>query len=125
MEEKQIKTKEFNGKDGKVYHSINLKPKEGEDSLQPNQYCVLEKVFAEGIEKEGKYGKYYICRVKYNDKDCSLLLSAKEHDNFKVVGEAGSKIKAILEEVRVEFYIGAEKKTKQVRLVNSLRFELA
>lgn len=120
MEEKQLKTEEFKGKDGKIYYSLTLKPKDGKDSLQPGQFVVVEKTFPEGLEKDGKFGKFYICRVNYDGKDCSLLLNTKEHDVFKIAGGAGAKVKISLSE---EPFVNP--KTKIKMLINRLKFELA
>lgn len=122
--EKTLKLEEFKTAKGEVKYNIYLKPKDDKDSLQVGDHLHLEKIFAEGIEKKGKFPTpYYVCQAKYGDKVVAFLLSQKEHEDFKNCGTVGTKVKVSLVEERLEYFIGKDKKTKQVRLVNRLKFE--
>ena len=81
-EEQKLNVKRQDG-----YSNIYLK------DIEPDNYIIVEKVFPEGLEKEGKYGKYYIVKAKYNDEEVSFFLSSREHDTWKNLGGEGDLIK--------------------------------
>ena len=79
----------------------NIYPKK---QLETEQYINIEKMFEFGLEKEGKYGKYYIIKAKYNEEEVSFFLNPKEHQALSDIGGIGDLIKMYLykEEVKVK-----------------------
>jgi hypothetical protein len=117
MAEQQLKVVE-NGQ----YKNLYLKPSatKNQPGLEDGNHTFLVKKYVEGKERDGKYGKWYSCMVVYDGVECGIMLSAKEHDAFKVVGGEGDKIKVSLnEEKRVNPI------SKMKMLVPTLKFELA
>jgi len=81
------------------YKNLDLKPnlKRGVKGIDNGNHIIITKnVYAEGMEKEGNYGKYYICQVEYKGEDVGFLLSAKEHAPYKDCGGVGDKVKITL-----------------------------
>jgi hypothetical protein len=64
-----------------------------EQGIKPEHYVIVEKIYAEGKEFEGKYGKSYSCGVKYKGKDCSFWLPELQHKEFAKAGGIGDKVK--------------------------------
>jgi len=69
------------------YKNIDIK------SIENGNYVVIEKIFVEGMEKTGQYGKYYIVKAKYQDEEVSFFLNEKQHNEFKQCGGIGDNVK--------------------------------
>lgn len=112
-EEQKIKIKK-NGN----YNNIELK-----DITPDNNFIIIEKVFSEGKEFPDKFreGKHtYACRAKYLGEDVSFWLKQEEHDDYKLLGGEGDKVKVFRYEKKV-----MNPKTKLNMLIPKLRFEKA
>ena len=101
---------------------LNFKPK---DSLkvgkgdEQGEHTIVTKVYAKGLEKEGNYGKYYMCAVKNDSgEQASLLLSPKSHKEFEALGGEGDKLKVWVEKIEI-----VNPKTKIEQLVPTIFFE--
>lgn len=115
MVEQKLEIKS-NGK----FNNIDLKPKlhKGIKGLDNGNYIIVEKIYKDGLEKEGQYGKYYIMKVLYQEQEVSFFLSEKEHAEFSSLGEIGDKIKISLKK---EPFVN--KKTGVESILNKLVFE--
>jgi hypothetical protein len=82
-------------KDGKTYNTLYLKPNKTKkiEGLGYDNFIIVEKLYAEGKQFNGKFGKSYSCAVRFKDQDCSFWLNEKEHDAYKQLGGIGDKIK--------------------------------
>ena len=80
------------------YKNIVLKPKplKGIKGIEPDTYIVVEKVFAEGYENDGKFGKSYSCKVSYKGDEVTFWLNEKEHTIYKDIGGVGDNVKIYL-----------------------------
>jgi len=103
------------------YKNINLKPKpmKGITGIDNGNYIIVEKVFAEGFENEGKFGKSYSCKVRYKDEECSFWLNEKEHAIYGPLGGVGDLIRISLNK---ESFVNP--KTGVEMLYNKLTFAL-
>lgn len=114
-------------KSGKVYKNLCLKAsvKKGTPGLDPENYAIVEKTYAEGKEFKspilqdyaGNPVISYACQVKYNGEECSFWLNAKEHEAYKVCGGVGDKVRIDMKEEKI-----VNKKTGAKMLVNRLSF---
>lgn len=104
------------------FKNLHLKPniKKGIEGLEDGNYAVVGKVHKEGLEKEGMYGKYYICRVNYRGDECSFILNEKEHAAFSACGDLGDDVKITLKKETIQNY-----KTGVEMIVKKLYFERA
>ena len=102
------------------YKNIRLKPniKKGFKGLENGNHIVVEKLYDESRELQGKYGAFYSCGVKYMDNEVSFILNPKEHKKFDKVGEIGDKVKITLNK---ESFV--HPKTGVEMLINRLSFE--
>ncbi len=105
-----------------TFKNIELKPKlhKGIKGLDNGNHIIVEKIYKDGLEKDGQYGKYYIMKVLYKDQEVSFFLSEKEHAEFSKHGDVGDKIKISLNK---EPFVN--KKTGVESLLNKLIFERA
>ena len=100
MEEKILKVT-TNGE----YKNINLREKlvvevggetvVTEKFVLEDGFITVTKQFAEGLEKVGKYGKYFICKMIYNGEEVSTIMNERMHEAYKVLGGEDSTIKVI------------------------------
>jgi hypothetical protein len=115
-------------KGGKVYKNLNLKAnaKKGTKGIDPGNYIIVEKVYAEGKKFEsptlqdakGNPVVSYSCQVKYNGEDASFWLNPKEHASYATCGGIGDKVKiSLTREEKTNRMTGAE------MLVKVLSFE--
>lgn len=104
------------------HKNINLKPKlnKGIAGLEEGNHVIVEKVFAEGYENDGKFGKSYSCKVKYKGEEVSFWLTEKEHEVYKTIGGVEDKVKITLTK---ENYVN--KNTGVETRYNKLVFEAA
>jgi hypothetical protein len=109
--EQVLKITEKAGKNGKTYKNINLK------DLEIGNSAVIEKVFAEGIKVNGKFGEVYSIAVRYKDDVVSAFLSPKDYNVFNTLGAIGDKIQVSTEEARA-----TNPKTKVTMLYKKLVF---
>lgn len=96
-------------KGDKTYFNLKLKPnKDKQGGLEVGNFVYLKKIFPEGMEKTSAQfnNSFYIARVEYDGKECSLILNENEHNTFKTAGEAGDRVKATLEKVEVKVKAG-------------------
>jgi hypothetical protein len=102
------------------YKNLNLKPKplKGIKGIEPENYVIVEKVFAEGYELDGKFGKSYSCKVQYKGEEVTFWLNEKEHDVYKEICGVGDPVKIFL---RRESYMNP--KTGLEVIYNKLFFE--
>jgi len=112
MKQLKINTKESNGK---VFKNIDLK------ELGNGEFIVVEKLYAEGQEFSGTFGKSYSCKALYNTESISFWLREKynEHKRYADCGGVGDKVKIIAKEEVV-----VNPKTKAKMLVTKFDFEL-
>ena len=103
------------------YKNINLKPRpmKGIKGLESDNYIIVEKVFPEGYENQGKFGPSYSCKVLYKGEEVAFWLNEKEHNVYKDLGGQGDKVKITLKK---EPYVNP--KTGVEMLFNKLYFEL-
>lgn len=102
------------------FKNVNLKPKLhlGIKGLDNGNHIIVGKLFDDGLEKEGKFGKYYITKVLYDSEEVSFILSDKEHAAFKAEGTVGDNVKITLNKESM-----VNKKTGVEMLFNKLYFE--
>jgi len=65
----------------------NINPK----TLEDGNYILINKKVE--LEKNGKYGKFYIVIADYKEKTVSFFLSGKQGDAYKVLGNEDDTIK--------------------------------
>lgn len=120
MVEQKLVGVETKGKEDKVYVNFNLKskPLKGIQGIDPGNYIVVKKVFAEGKEFNGQFGKSYSCRVEHNGVEGSFWLNEKEHAKFKDCGGIGDNVKISLNK---EPFVN--KKTGVEMIISRLTFE--
>ena len=100
---------------GVDYNNIYLKTKvskaTGEvfEGLKAGNYMEVEKIFAEGLEKNMGSYSFYICKVNYKGEECSFTLYENEHDTFKMIGGIGNTIRITAEAYEYN-HKGKEKK---------------
>lgn len=111
MEEQKLKIIEVS-KGDKVYKNLDLR------ELDVDKYIIIEKVYAEGMGVNGKYGKMFSIGVKYKDEVCSAFISDKQHEEYKVCGGVGDKVKITKYKAEVKVKAGE-------LLVKRLKFERA
>ena len=87
--------------------------------LEDGEFIVVQKVFVEGYENNGKFGVSFSCKVKYKDEECSFWLNEKEHDAYKVTGGIDDKVKISCKKVLI-----VNPKSGAEILVPRLSFEL-
>lgn len=83
------------------YKNINLKQKMMNNELGiqvpllvGEKHIEVEKMFPNGLKKQGQYGDYWIYRVRYLDQEVSFFLNKQnEADALDNLGDIGSKIK--------------------------------
>lgn len=94
----------------------NIFPKK---QLNAEEYItVVKSVYAEGLEKEGQYGKYYIGTVDYDGVTVSFFMNPKEHEAFRVAGGIGDKLRIFVKEEQV-----VNTKTNTKMLIPRMGFE--
>jgi hypothetical protein len=105
-----------------AFKNIELKPKlhKGIKGLTSGNHIVVSKIYKDGMEKEGQYGKYYIAKVLYKDEEVSFFLNEKEHEAFSKAGNIGDKVKITLNK---ESFVN--KKTGVESMLNKLTFMAA
>jgi len=104
------------------YKNLDFKPnlKKGYKGLDNGNHIVITKNnFAEGMEKEGQYGKFYVCQVEYKGEDVGFILNEKEHTLYKDCGGVGDKLTVTLNKVE---YLNPV--TNIQMLLNKLAFKL-
>lgn len=111
MAEQELKIIEVT-KGDKTYRNLDFR------ELEVDNFIVVEKTFAEGLEVKGKFGPMYSIGIKYKDQECSAFLSEKQHKEYKEIGGVGDKIKITKYEAKIKVKAGS-------MLVNRLKFELA
>ena len=83
------------------YKNINLK------DIPVDDYIVLEKdEYNEGLEKEGKYGAYFIVTALYNGEKVSFFMNPKVHEQWVKTGGLGDKVALIKYEEKVKVKSG-------------------
>lgn len=96
------------------------KPAEGITGLAAGSHTFITKTpFAEGIEKEGKYGSFYVCKAEYEGEEVGFLLNAKEHEKYASAGGVDDVVKVEMTEKAITNF-----KTKVKMLVPTLEFTL-
>jgi hypothetical protein len=102
------------------FKNIDLKPKlhKGIKGLDNGNHIVVEKIYKDGLEKDGQYGKYYIIKALYLEQEVSFFLNEKENEAFSNVGTVGDKVKITLKK---EDFVN--KKTGVESRINKLFFE--
>lgn len=115
MTEQTLEIQENNG-----FKNLNLKPKlhKGIKGLDNGNHVVVNKLFKDGLEKTGQYGKFYIIKALYQDQEVSFMLSEKEHTGYRDCGEIGDNIQILLSKESV-----VNKKTGVEMVYNKLNFE--
>ena len=103
-----------------TFKNIELKPKlhKGIKGLDNGNYIIVEKIYKDGLEKEGQYGKYYIIKALYDGQEVSFFLSEVENALYTKAGVVGDKVKISLKK---ESFVN--KKTGVEQLLNKLAFE--
>ena len=105
------------------YLNLDLKPKhnQGIKGLEAGNYVIVEKIYAEAYEIQPKnegQKPFYSAKVKYKGQEPTFLLSQAEHDQFKITGGIGDKVKITLsKESRIN------PKTNVEMLISVLNFE--
>jgi hypothetical protein len=116
---------------GKSYNTVTLlpKPKKGIAGLQPTNFVLYRKLFAEGkqfkkdwVNPNGKtttsFNYLCNCTDTKSGTDLSFFLNQKQHDNFKVCGGIGDTIRITrINAERPDYQTGGQK------LVPDLQFE--
>ena len=81
-------------KEGKIDIKVNGQYKNIDfKQLKVDEYIVLEKgEYNEGLEKEGKYGAYFIVSAVYDGEDVSFFMNPKVHEQWANTGGLGDKV---------------------------------
>jgi len=65
-----------------------------QQGINPGDSAVIEKIFAEGKEQDGKYGPFFGCKAKLESgEEVSFILNPREHELFRECGGVGDKVK--------------------------------
>lgn len=99
MAEQELDIIEKNG-----FKNIYPKPKgDTIKGLEFDNYIIVEKLFAEGREINGKFGSYYSAGVLYKNQEVSFLLNEAEHNQYAQTGGIGDRIKVTCFEHKFKF----------------------
>ena len=91
----------------------NINPKK-DPNFKDGDYFFATKVYAEGMEVNGKYGISYSIKLNYEDEEVSTFIKPYEHEEFKECGGVDDKIKVTLN----------YRETKDGKIYKALTFEL-
>jgi len=90
-------------KAGNEIKNINLKTRLNKatgdvtQGLTVGNFITAEKVFPTGYKNDRGSYCIYSCKIKYKDEEVSFTLNEKEHNEYKVTGGMGDKVKITLE----------------------------
>jgi hypothetical protein len=91
-----------------------------QQGINPGESAILEKIFAEGQERDGKFGTFFSCKAKLETGDeVSFILNPKQHEAFRTCGGVGDKVR---ETVTKETFINP--KNGNEGMYEALNFDL-
>ena len=116
----ELKETEVRISDNGGYKNIYPKGKDSAmvDPMPFNSYIKIQKMYPNGIEKDGKYGKFYTIKVGYNDDEVGMILNPKEHESYLKAGEVGDEIKLIVRGEQYTKNVNGQSETKTKRVVS-------
>ena len=114
MEETKAKIVDSNG-----YKNIYPKGQDSKmvDPMPFNSFIKIHKKYPNGIERDGKWGKFYSIKVDYTGEEVGLILNPKEHESYMSVGEVGDEIKIVVTGEQYQHTKDGKTETKTKRVI--------
>ena len=86
----------FQRKGKVIQKGADGKPVVKNQGLAPDEFIIVEKLYADGHTVEMPTYTFYNCKVKYEGEEVSFTLYENEHKEYKDVGGVGDRVKILL-----------------------------